>query len=804
MAIKVSGTTVIDDSRNLQNIGNLNTTGNVYANTFFGDAGQLTNINSGDTGIFTATTSGAVGSGAPVIVNADGTVSKIEDTSFMQEVGSPQEFYNSGSTQIMGLVYDTANEKVVVFAGDKAYVGTVSGTSITWGTGVQYSNYAEETRAQYDPVSGKIIIVYRDSGNNQYATMRIATVSGTTISFTSATVLYSNNSSEIQTVYDPDNDVYVFMFFYGYQVYIFAISMSSSGVPTVKGQHDLGSHTDYARPVYDTANNRLVVFHRNRSYNRTEVKVSTSFNTNGEYSFSSAHNLSDYSLNVTYSSYMPLYHPSSGKVLLAYKDNSAGYTKVVAMTVDSSGVDAGTPVELYNNDAQSSGWGSLYDTRANQAYFLFNTNQSNVKEFSMRKVGVSGSAVSVEDSTWNSNAGTIHIDDQLGHRPEILVDPTTDNFIVVYNRNADSNHNHSRVISPQRFSTTLTSENFIGISGGDYSNNVTANVQIKTAISDKVSGLTIGKTYYVQSDGSLQYEAFNYAGRIAGATHTGNEFATNSQTSQMYGGAFNNDGTKFYGVSSGTEFVYQYSLSTAYDLGSMSYDSVTLNAAGAGTPIDIAWNTDGTKLFTVTSQYDRVGMYTLTTGFDLSTASYSYVTASVSSQTSNPAGVKFNSDGTKMFVSESSSPYKIYEYTLTSGFDLSTANYASKSLTHTFNDHNGVSMSKHPVGFTFNSDGTVLYVTSKNNDDHNLVKYVLSTAYDITTAQQTQVTELGALVSSGNMTQDQYMVLVSPDETKFFTKDQNRMYEFSSASGTLLTTATAGTSVASNKLIVKG
>lgn len=49
MAIKVSGTTVIDDSRNLQNTINVNATGNVYANTFIGDGSSLTGISAGAT-----------------------------------------------------------------------------------------------------------------------------------------------------------------------------------------------------------------------------------------------------------------------------------------------------------------------------------------------------------------------------------------------------------------------------------------------------------------------------------------------------------------------------------------------------------------------------------------------------------------------------------------------------------------------------------------------------------------------------------------------------------------------------------
>ena len=55
MAIKVAGTIVIDDSRNLQNTVNVNATGNVYANTFFGDGSQLKGlVNPGQSSSFSA------------------------------------------------------------------------------------------------------------------------------------------------------------------------------------------------------------------------------------------------------------------------------------------------------------------------------------------------------------------------------------------------------------------------------------------------------------------------------------------------------------------------------------------------------------------------------------------------------------------------------------------------------------------------------------------------------------------------------------------------------------------------------
>ena len=65
---------------------------------------------------------------------------------------------------------------------------------------------------------------------------------------------------------------------------------------------------------------------------------------------------------------------------------------------------------------------------------------------------------------------------------------------------------------------------------------------------------------------------------------------------------------------------------------------------------------------------DDVNEYTLTTGFDVSTASF-VDSFDVSSQEANPTEVAFNTDGTKMFVLGTGGN-DVNEYTLTTGFEL--------------------------------------------------------------------------------------------------------------------------------------
>ena len=66
-------------------------------------------------------------------------------------------------------------------------------------------------------------------------------------------------------------------------------------------------------------------------------------------------------------------------------------------------------------------------------------------------------------------------------------------------------------------------------------------------------------------------------------------------------------------------------------------------------PATLAFNNDGTKMYVAGNVGNDVNEYTLSTAFDVSTASYSQ-NFSVSSQDGEPFGITFNNDGTKMFI----------------------------------------------------------------------------------------------------------------------------------------------------------
>ncbi len=187
---------------------------------------------------------------------------------------------------------------------------------------------------------------------------------------------------------------------------------------------------------------------------------------------------------------------------------------------------------------------------------------------------------------------------------------------------------------------------------------------------------------------------------------------------------FNNDGTKLYVVSESTDAIYQYSLSTAYDLSTASYDSVSFSLTSQDlTPNGLVFNGDGTKLYITGNTNDSVFQYSLSTAYDLSTISYDSVSLSVTSQDTSPQGVEFNNDGTKLYVVGASSD-SVHQYSLNTAYDLSTASYDSVSFSFSSQDGG-------PRSIRWNNNGTKLYVAGDTNN--TVFQYSLSTAYDIST-----------------------------------------------------------------------
>jgi len=235
-----------------------------------------------------------------------------------------------------------------------------------------------------------------------------------------------------------------------------------------------------------------------------------------------------------------------------------------------------------------------------------------------------------------------------------------------------------------------------------------------------------------------------------------------SQTLYGRGIAWKTDGSRIYIVSSGTTStrrVYQYNLSTNWDVSTASYSTNDDISGQSSSAEGLDFKPDGTSMYVVDRDNDTVYQYTLSTAWAVNTASYASKSFSVAGQETQPTGVRFKSDGTKMYIVGHTGD-DINEYNLSTAWDVSTASYSAR--------FDISSQSVTPTGLSFNSDGTFV-VVSDNEDPPTAFSYGLSTAWDITTASFIDQYNVSAVVNSGDF-QD---IALGDSDGKFYVIDNN-------------------------------
>lgn len=232
--------------------------------------------------------------------------------------------------------------------------------------------------------------------------------------------------------------------------------------------------------------------------------------------------------------------------------------------------------------------------------------------------------------------------------------------------------------------------------------------------------------FFFKDDGSKMY-VLGQTGSPADAVHeykASSSFDVSGKDTTPTGVKFKSDGTEMYVVGASSDSVHQYSLSTPWDITSASFLQTFSVSAQEALPFDIAFKSDGTKMYITGLIGQDINEYNLSTAWDISTASYNQNFVP-SAQLTEPASVFFKTDGTKMYILASGAgELDVNEYDLSTAWDISTSSF-SQAFDISSQDNS-------PQGLSFKSDGTKMYMLGATGDDVN--EYSLSTAWDISTA----------------------------------------------------------------------
>ena len=196
---------------------------------------------------------------------------------------------------------------------------------------------------------------------------------------------------------------------------------------------------------------------------------------------------------------------------------------------------------------------------------------------------------------------------------------------------------------------------------------------------------------------------------------------------------FNPDGTKMYMTGTSSNKVFQYTLTTAFDIstavgGAPLDDNCQLTFAHrAGSNADITnlkFNDDGTKFFVVDThngQGERIDGYTLSTAYDISTCTYE---SSLELATLENRALDFSNDGKMLFVFDQTGTYSIKQYSLTSAFDISNA-----TLIKSYEETNIRAHEIYAHGFVFSANGLKMFTTGAN--ENTVLQFSLSTPFEL-------------------------------------------------------------------------
>ena len=227
---------------------------------------------------------------------------------------------------------------------------------------------------------------------------------------------------------------------------------------------------------------------------------------------------------------------------------------------------------------------------------------------------------------------------------------------------------------------------------------------------------------------------------------------------------FNGDGTSFYILGNdqgGTtpDTIYQFDMSTAYDIVNASYTKqgttvqTGLTTAVDNTPDKMIFNNDGTKVYITGRSTNQMYQFSLSTAYDISTISYDSVNMPIGVNTNYRAGMQWGHNGRKLYIidGEGQTPLSLDMYTFTTPYDISTSGFNSSI------DISGNGLTR-PQGLALKPDGTGFIILDghKTFATAKLFEFTTSAIAGGTPGENTGVTHSfgGGLVLSWSVEDD--------------------------------------------------
>ena len=469
-------------------------------------------------------------SGKPVILNSDGTVSEVSQTG--DGMGTAVDV-GAGQPSCSISVYNaTADRTLLIYSESgvlKMRVAQVSGTSITLGTAVTISTGTPYyITACYVPDRGNdgVVILFYDGGTSTTKLFNTTITAGTntvvqnTVSSSLTGITYGNG----KLTRSSSGDSFIWSFSDGNNsdygtCFAFMINSATSIAEGSKTVFESGQ-ANYVSPTYDSTAGKTLIswnyYSAPNRQNRAVVGTESSFSV----SFGSTANITV--LGTTYSDYVTAeYNVSENKSFIAYRRGGPPYPLYgVVATISGTSVTFGTENQLQSTQTDYPTLG--YDPDTTKIYLW--VRQASTSYLEVKEITFSGTDFT--QGVWTQVGSNTKYYPGEPMNP-VAYDTTADTFVFCAGW-ASSGSDKTDVFTYQFAETNLTSTNFLGISDAAFSSAASGNITIKGGIAATgLSSLTPASDYYVQDDGTISTATTSVkAGKALSATAINLEYTS--------------------------------------------------------------------------------------------------------------------------------------------------------------------------------------------------------------------------------------------------------------------------------------
>ena len=455
-----------------------------------------------DNAEITAVASGTLPDGKAVIVNADGTVSVVAETttSATEALGSATVFDGSG-VDFLSSTYDTVNDKFVIVYRDygnsyfgTAVVGTVSGTSISFGTPVAFHNQQSVSIATtFDPVAGKVVIIFRDTSSSYSSKCVAGTVSGTSISFGTVTQFATDYIGSTNLVYDSNSNKVVALYNTpAAGTYGKAVVLTYSGSNSYTGGTGVvwaSASTQAISACFDSDRNQIIIAFTDYSNSQRGTTIvgtvsgtSISFGTESVFE-NDGTSTADGAIGVAYNS-------TFSRVILAYAPLNTNYGEIALGT--NSGTSVGVfSLQIFNAASTNTFCSVVSDPQANGAVVVYRDNgNSAYGTYRVCTFNGAGTSFTFGSETVYEAAST-----NTAIRPAIDLDNSK--ILIAYQDAGNSNAGTGIALQNAYSLTTtnLTAENYIGMSSGAVTTGTSSQALGSAVVFESAQSTQIGSAY---------------------------------------------------------------------------------------------------------------------------------------------------------------------------------------------------------------------------------------------------------------------------------------------------------------------